>query len=94
MDRIGAQHMQCITRRVKIPWIYHAIVEHLYKLAFSTNTDESIYFDFSFPCLSQACVAYCFITIPSIEDIFMRLKLYLLSGQVAMANQAFSQGEQ
>ncbi|KAK2564040.1 VPS35 endosomal protein-sorting factor-like [Acropora cervicornis] len=27
----------------------------------------------------RACVAYCFITIPSIEDIFMRLKLYLLS---------------
>ncbi|XP_015778562.1 PREDICTED: UPF0505 protein C16orf62 homolog [Acropora digitifera] len=41
----------------------------------------------------RACVAYCFITIPSIEDVFMRLKLYLLSGQVAMANQALSQAD-
>lgn len=41
----------------------------------------------------RACVAYCFITIPSIEDIFTRLKLYLLSGQVAMANQALSQAD-
>ena len=39
-------------------------------------------------------MAFCFITIPSIDDVFLRLKLYLLSGQVAMANQALSQGEQ
>ncbi|XP_020613263.1 UPF0505 protein C16orf62-like [Orbicella faveolata] len=41
----------------------------------------------------RACVAYCFITIPSIDDVFTRLKLYLLSGQVAMANQALSQAD-
>lgn len=41
----------------------------------------------------RACVAYCFITIPSIDDVFSRLKLYLLSGQVAMANQALSQAD-
>lgn len=38
-------------------------------------------------------MAYCFITIPSIDDVFTRLKLYLLSAQVAMANQALSQGQ-
>ena len=37
-------------------------------------------------------MAYCFITIPSMIDIFQRLKLYLLSGQVALANQAIGQG--
>jgi len=41
----------------------------------------------------RACVAYCFITIPSVDDVFIRLKLYLLSGQVAMANQALSQAD-
>ncbi|CAH3037318.1 unnamed protein product [Porites lobata] len=41
----------------------------------------------------RACVAFCFITIPSIDDVFLRLKLYLLSGQVAMANQALSQAD-
>ena len=41
----------------------------------------------------QACAAYSFITIPSLTSIFSRLNLYLLSGQVALANQCFSQGE-
>lgn len=40
-----------------------------------------------------ACVAYCFITIPSLGGIFTRLNLYLHSGQVALANQCLSQGE-
>ncbi|KAL0617658.1 VPS35 endosomal protein sorting factor-like, partial [Plecturocebus cupreus] len=38
-----------------------------------------------------ACVAYCFITIPSLTGIFTRLNLYLHSGQVALANQCLSQ---
>lgn len=41
----------------------------------------------------QACAAYSFITIPSLSSIFTRLNLYLLSGQVALANQCLSQGE-
>uniref|UniRef100_A0A8C5VKZ5 VPS35 endosomal protein-sorting factor-like n=1 Tax=Microcebus murinus TaxID=30608 RepID=A0A8C5VKZ5_MICMU len=42
--------------------------------------------------LIHACVAYCFITIPSLAGIFTRLNLYLHSGQVALANQCLSQG--
>ena len=38
-------------------------------------------------------MAYCFITIPSMMEIFTRLKLYLLCGQVALANQAVGQGK-
>uniref|UniRef100_A0A8D2JCE9 VPS35 endosomal protein-sorting factor-like n=1 Tax=Varanus komodoensis TaxID=61221 RepID=A0A8D2JCE9_VARKO len=41
----------------------------------------------------RACVAFCFITIPSLTSIFSRLNLYLLSGQVALANQCLSQGD-
>ncbi|XP_020910868.1 UPF0505 protein C16orf62 homolog [Exaiptasia diaphana] len=41
----------------------------------------------------RACASYSFITIPSIVDIFTRLQLYLFSGQVAMSNQALSQGD-
>ncbi|KAK7918891.1 hypothetical protein WMY93_010175 [Mugilogobius chulae] len=40
----------------------------------------------------RACAAYSFITIPSLSSIFTRLSLYLLSGQVALANQCLSQG--
>uniref|UniRef100_A0A4W4H8D7 VPS35 endosomal protein-sorting factor-like n=1 Tax=Electrophorus electricus TaxID=8005 RepID=A0A4W4H8D7_ELEEL len=43
--------------------------------------------------LIHACAAYCFITIPSISNIFSRLHLYLLSGKVALANQCLSQAD-
>ena len=42
----------------------------------------------------RACAAYCFITIPSLENILTRLNLYLISGRVAIANGALSQGRQ
>uniref|UniRef100_A0A8D0AW33 VPS35 endosomal protein-sorting factor-like n=1 Tax=Sander lucioperca TaxID=283035 RepID=A0A8D0AW33_SANLU len=41
----------------------------------------------------RACAAYSFITIPSLSSIFSRLSLYLLSGQVALANQCLSQAD-
>uniref|UniRef100_A0A667YJT7 VPS35 endosomal protein-sorting factor-like n=1 Tax=Myripristis murdjan TaxID=586833 RepID=A0A667YJT7_9TELE len=41
----------------------------------------------------RACAAYSFITIPSLSSIFCRLSLYLLSGQVALANQCLSQAD-
>uniref|UniRef100_A0A7M4FVA8 VPS35 endosomal protein-sorting factor-like n=1 Tax=Crocodylus porosus TaxID=8502 RepID=A0A7M4FVA8_CROPO len=41
----------------------------------------------------RACVAFCFITIPSLSSIFARLNLYLHSGQVALANQCLSQAD-
>uniref|UniRef100_A0A8C3UVS6 VPS35 endosomal protein-sorting factor-like n=1 Tax=Catharus ustulatus TaxID=91951 RepID=A0A8C3UVS6_CATUS len=41
----------------------------------------------------RACVAFCFITIPSLSSIFTCLNLYLHSGQVALANQCLSQAD-
>jgi hypothetical protein len=41
----------------------------------------------------HACIAYCYITIPSMDDPFDRLYLYLLAGHVALMNQALSQAE-
>jgi len=41
----------------------------------------------------RGCIAYCFITIPSMEDPLIRLNLYLLSGQVALLNQALPQAD-
>ena len=41
----------------------------------------------------RACMAFSFITIPSMNDIFIRLKLYLLCGQTALANQAVGQAD-
>eukprot|EP00731_Ephydatia_muelleri_P028472 Em0020g116a len=41
----------------------------------------------------RACAAYCFITIPSVSNILLQLQLYLVSGRVAIANGAMSQGD-
>jgi hypothetical protein len=41
----------------------------------------------------QACIAYCFVTIPSVDAILSRLNLSLISGRVAIANGALSQGD-
>jgi len=41
----------------------------------------------------RACIAYCFITIPSMEDLFARLNLYLLASQVSFMNQSLPQAD-
>ncbi|KAL4240173.1 hypothetical protein ACF0H5_000967 [Mactra antiquata] len=41
----------------------------------------------------RACSAYCFITIPSLQSVFSQLHLYLMSGQVALLNQSYSQAD-
>ena len=42
---------------------------------------------------TQACIAYSFITIPSVDNSLHQLHLFLVSGKVAVANGALSQGE-
>lgn len=39
----------------------------------------------------KSCAAYCFITIPSITSVRLRMDLYLMSGQVALLNLCFGQ---
>jgi hypothetical protein len=42
---------------------------------------------------AKACFAYCHITIPSLDDIFTRLRLFLNCGQVALVNGMIVQSE-
>jgi hypothetical protein len=39
----------------------------------------------------KACLAYCHVTIPSVDDLFRRLELMLLCAQVALVNQCLPQ---
>jgi hypothetical protein len=41
----------------------------------------------------SACIAYSFITIPSLDNNYTQLQLYHLTSQVAYANQCVSQGD-
>jgi len=41
----------------------------------------------------KACLAYMHITVPSLDGAFLKLRLYLQCGQVALVNNMVSQGE-
>ena len=41
----------------------------------------------------QACLAYCHITIPSIDGFYRRMPLFLLCGRVALFNQCIAQAD-
>jgi hypothetical protein len=41
----------------------------------------------------RACIAYAYISIPSLDDAFERLYLYMLAGQAALVNQSLPQAE-
>ncbi|TMW48635.1 hypothetical protein DOY81_006300 [Sarcophaga bullata] len=41
----------------------------------------------------KACIAFCFITIPSITSVQQQMDLYLLTGQVALVNQCLGQAD-
>jgi len=41
----------------------------------------------------RACCAFCFITIPSMEEVAARVRLYIMSGQVALINNCLPQAE-
>jgi hypothetical protein len=40
----------------------------------------------------RACVAFSFITIPSMSSVLTRLDLYLVTGRVALINHCWGQG--
>ena len=43
--------------------------------------------------LSAACVAYCFVTVPVLQDVLLKTRLYLTTAQVALACRCPGQGE-
>lgn len=57
-----------------------------YKIVHGEHTKETAAF-------VRACIAFCYITIPSMEDILQRLHLLLFAGQVALTNHSVSQAE-
>ena len=57
-----------------------------YKIVHGEHTKETGAF-------VRACIAFCYITIPSMEDIMQRLHLLLFAGQVALTNHSVSQAE-
>lgn len=73
--------------------VYITLIHCVNELANNTNrivkgqhTRKTSYF-------VKACIAYNFITIPSIVSVVTRLDLYLLTGQIALQNLCLGQGK-
>ncbi|XP_013110516.2 VPS35 endosomal protein sorting factor-like [Stomoxys calcitrans] len=73
--------------------VYNTLVHSVNKLAMETcqivqykHTRKTLGF-------VKACVAFCFITIPSISSVQQQMDLYLLSGQVALVNNCLGQAD-
>lgn len=41
----------------------------------------------------RACISFCFITIPTIDDVFVRLDAYLTAAEVALINRSVAQAD-
>jgi hypothetical protein len=62
------------------------LIEKTYKLANGKHNKKTIGF-------VKTCLSFCHISIPSIDDIFERLKLLLLCGQVSIKNNLLPQAD-
>lgn len=74
-----------------------AVVAHLVHLVntLAVRTTDKVYGRHTRKTASfvRACVAYAFITIPSIMDHFLRLKLYIETASVALINNCLAQAD-
>ncbi|XP_071796501.1 VPS35 endosomal protein-sorting factor-like [Asterias amurensis] len=86
-------YVECRANFSNIDSVLVTLVQCVNQLAAETRTVMKGNHSRKTAAFVRACAAYCFITIPSIADIFHRLNLYLLSGQVAMLNLALTQAD-
>ena len=78
--------------RVSLPSMNNPTLQSVNRLAMETRRLVKGNHTRKTAAFIRACVAFCFITIPSLENVLSALNLYLLSGSVAIANGALSQG--
>jgi len=72
--------------------VYVSLIHAVNKLAMETKSMMKNKRSRKSQDFLKACIAYCFITIPSINAIHTQMDLYLLTGQVALVNLCLGQG--
>lgn len=73
--------------------VLHTLVNCTNKLAMDTRKIVKANHTKKTAAFVKACIAYSFITIPSVISIIQRLDLYLVTGQVALANLCLGQSD-
>ncbi|XP_046805800.1 VPS35 endosomal protein sorting factor-like isoform X1 [Lucilia cuprina] len=73
--------------------VYNTLVQSVNKLAMETCQIVQNQHSRKTQGFVKACIAFCFITIPSITSVQQQMDLYLLTGQVALVNQCLGQAD-
>ncbi|XP_037897035.1 VPS35 endosomal protein sorting factor-like isoform X2 [Glossina fuscipes] len=73
--------------------VYGTLVQNVNKLAMEAYSIVHSQRTRKTQAFAKACIAFSFITIPSISCICQQMDLYMLSGQVALVNQCMGQAD-
>lgn len=74
-----------------IPEVTTALIYKAVNLAFTARKNAKGRITKKLVSFLQATLAYCYITVPVIEDAQIKLKLYLYLSEIALANNLISQ---
>ncbi|KAB7508003.1 hypothetical protein Anas_00611 [Armadillidium nasatum] len=70
-----------------------SLIQHVLRLQMLTYHVVAGHHTGKTAAFERACSAYCFITIPSLSCPISRIKLYMLTGAIAMINNCMGQGD-
>lgn len=73
--------------------VYITLVQNVNKLSMETSRMVQNKHSRKTQGFVKACIAFCFITIPSTTSVQQQMDLYLLTGQVALVNQCLGQAD-
>ncbi|XP_068629579.1 VPS35 endosomal protein-sorting factor-like isoform X2 [Battus philenor] len=79
-------YVECRSSFIKLDGVLIALVHAVNALACRAGCGRERW-------LQRACVAYCFVTVPSLHCTLARAQLYLLSGQAALLSGCIGQAE-
>lgn len=86
-------YVNCRGNFPNIDSVLSLLINNVNKLAMDTRTIVKGNHNKRTAAFVKACVAYSFITIPSITSVISRLDLYLITGEIALANLCLGQAD-
>jgi hypothetical protein len=86
-------YVNCRGNFPNIDSVLSLLINSVNKLAMETRTIVKGNHNKRTAAFVKACVAYSFITIPSITSVITRLDLYLITGEIALSNLCLGQAD-
>jgi len=93
LEKFLDHYVQCRHAFSNLPGVIHQLVLKVCGLAMKALQLKKGVHNKKTAGFVKACLAYCHITIPSLESVFPKMHLFVLSAQVALNNQMTMQAE-